>query len=105
LPHAPPPPQICTLPLHDALPISQQYHWLLGILGLKGSSVEGKAQLASVASSGGLFSLEAQLMLHLIDIYLLEGRKETQQKFGVLDRKSTRLNSSHVKSSYAVFCL
>src|SRR5690606_40883077 len=24
---------------------------------------------------------------------------------GVQDRKSTRLNSSHVKSSYAVFCL
>src|SRR5690606_42133358 len=24
---------------------------------------------------------------------------------GFLDRKSTRLNSSHVKSSYAVFCL
>src|SRR5690606_4695483 len=24
---------------------------------------------------------------------------------GLLDRKSTRLNSSHVKSSYAVFCL
>src|SRR5690606_40585899 len=24
---------------------------------------------------------------------------------GVRDRKSTRLNSSHVKSSYAVFCL
>src|SRR5690606_42026960 len=24
---------------------------------------------------------------------------------GVLDRKSTRLNSSHVKISYAVFCL
>src|SRR5690606_39460399 len=25
--------------------------------------------------------------------------------FGALDRKSTRLNSSHVKISYAVFCL
>src|SRR5690606_40790804 len=25
--------------------------------------------------------------------------------FTVLDRKSTRLNSSHVKTSYAVFCL
>src|SRR5690606_2590937 len=25
--------------------------------------------------------------------------------FNVLDRKSTRLNSSHVKISYAVFCL
>src|SRR5579883_3585890 len=24
---------------------------------------------------------------------------------GILDRKSTRLNSSHVKISYAVFCL
>src|SRR5436309_12702167 len=26
-------------------------------------------------------------------------------KFGMVDRKSTRLNSSHVKISYAVFCL
>src|SRR5690606_41478927 len=27
------------------------------------------------------------------------------QPHGLLDRKSTRLNSSHVKISYAVFCL
>src|SRR5690554_7589060 len=27
------------------------------------------------------------------------------QWFGILDRKSTRLNSSHVRISYAVFCL
>src|SRR5436309_9837669 len=26
-------------------------------------------------------------------------------RIGVIDRKSTRLNSSHVKISYAVFCL
>src|SRR6266576_5884239 len=26
-------------------------------------------------------------------------------KYGVIDRKSTRLNSSHVEISYAVFCL
>src|SRR5690606_40271187 len=26
-------------------------------------------------------------------------------KMGIIDRKSTRLNSSHVKISYAVFCL
>src|SRR5690606_6909889 len=31
------------------------------------------------------------------------GRQMT--KYDGLDRKSTRLNSSHVKSSYAVFCL
>src|SRR5690606_40761663 len=30
---------------------------------------------------------------------------ETEAKWEKLDRKSTRLNSSHVKSSYAVFCL
>src|SRR5690606_41452267 len=30
---------------------------------------------------------------------------DLQQDKGVLDRKSTRLNSSHVKISYAVFCL
>src|SRR3989442_8037704 len=27
------------------------------------------------------------------------------EEFGLLDRKSTRLNSSHVRISYAVFCL
>src|SRR5438067_9544648 len=32
-------------------------------------------------------------------LFALAGRDET------LDRKSTRLNSSHVSSSYAVFCL
>src|SRR5690606_40251174 len=30
---------------------------------------------------------------------------EHRQEFPVGDRKSTRLNSSHVKISYAVFCL
>src|SRR5690606_23894314 len=30
---------------------------------------------------------------------------EEKEKFETLDRKSTRLNSSHVKISYAVFCL
>src|SRR5690554_3675826 len=29
----------------------------------------------------------------------------TDNNYGVLDRKSTRLNSSHVRISYAVFCL
>src|SRR5690606_39341597 len=31
--------------------------------------------------------------------------RETVAEFTELDRKSTRLNSSHVKISYAVFCL
>src|SRR5690349_7761846 len=32
-------------------------------------------------------------------------RAENKQRIHLLDRKSTRLNSSHVEISYAVFCL
>src|SRR5436309_10897817 len=35
----------------------------------------------------------------------LEERQEVFMKHCPTDRKSTRLNSSHVKISYAVFCL
>src|SRR6266496_5064986 len=31
--------------------------------------------------------------------------RASQERFSARDRKSTRLNSSHVESSYAVFCL
>src|SRR5690625_6238392 len=34
-----------------------------------------------------------------------EARRQMLDLFGRLDRKSTRLNSSHVAISYAVFCL
>src|SRR5690606_40412811 len=41
--------------------------------------------------------------------YILNYKFEDDDKQGIikiaLDRKSTRLNSSHVKTSYAVFCL
>src|SRR5690554_7126242 len=33
------------------------------------------------------------------------GRVESSGWFSIRDRKSTRLNSSHVRISYAVFCL
>src|SRR5438874_4606779 len=35
----------------------------------------------------------------------LEGETDGCSDLAVLDRKSTRLNSSHVEISYAVFCL
>src|SRR5690606_41002191 len=41
----------------------------------------------------------------LPDVYQLTGvRTEAFAMGGELDRKSTRLNSSHVKNSYAVLC-
>src|SRR5436309_11627604 len=40
-----------------------------------------------------------------IDPWWFDFLKRIPQRLRPLDRKSTRLNSSHVKISYAVFCL
>src|SRR5690606_15913806 len=48
------------------------------------------------------------LLLLLVALDLLTGRGSSQPEAAEdvnVDRKSTRLNSSHVKISYAVFCL
>src|SRR5690606_39513659 len=44
---------------------------------------------------------------HVVDQPVLQGLLRAHEAVAVhiLDRKSTRLNSSHVKISYAVFCL
>src|SRR5438874_13464750 len=43
----------------------------------------------------------------VLDDLLVAGQRSAQAQVGTLtrDRKSTRLNSSHVEISYAVFCL
>src|SRR5690554_7774870 len=43
-----------------------------------------------------IIQMRGQLLLQVIEHFLLDIHK---------DRKSTRLNSSHVRISYAVFCL
>src|SRR5699024_10555597 len=49
---------------------------------------------------------ETELMDLMTDIEELEVKAdEKQKKLEEVDRKSTRLNSSHVSISYAVFCL
>src|SRR6266498_3891525 len=53
---------------------------------------------------------KAQATSRLADMQSLRpGRRGTRSPFpavhGMADRKSTRLNSSHVRISYAVFCL
>src|SRR5262245_64591006 len=71
---------IYTLSLHDALPIS--LHELRRALDLRcGDQIRGTARIVGTPSPP---------VLHL----------ESD-----LDRKSTRLNSSHLGISYAVFCL
>src|SRR5690242_21520499 len=71
--------EIYTLSLHDALPICGGKHF-------SARSKIGEAELIEVAGVVG----------HAIQVAI---RPDGQ------DRKSTRLNSSHMSISYAVFCL
>src|SRR5690625_7176314 len=70
------PPEIHPLSLHDALPICRPHHR------------QAHLQRSDPAPRGAEIS-----------------GVEVLQIDGDLDRKSTRLNSSHVAISYAVFCL
>src|SRR5439155_22398837 len=82
--------EIYTLSLHDALPI-------LGVLAvIDGQRQEGDALLLAPVRGRG----------HQDHGVAVAHRDRAVGLFGHLaDRKSTRLNSSHVAISYAVFCL
>src|SRR5690606_41916168 len=54
-----------------------------------------------VAHGGILLGLDDEPPL----VAVLRGDPEHRKEVDTTDRKSTRLNSSHVKISYAVFCL
>src|SRR3989442_11608178 len=71
--------EIYTLSLHDALPI-----WPLSCL---------RYRRPQFFATGGLRRLG------------LRRNCAERVEFSSIDRKSTRLNSSHVRISYAVFCL
>src|SRR5438445_13582421 len=72
-----PPTAIYTLSLHDALPISQRV--------LQAPVLRVRGGRRGLRETG----------------HRLHGRRHHR----LLDRKSTRLNSSHANISYAVFCL
>src|SRR3989442_4971737 len=72
--------EIYTLSLHDALPISRGFS----------TSAATSAAAASGAGAGSGSGSSANISLIFCS---------------TVDRKSTRLNSSHVRISYAVFCL
>src|SRR5690606_41014878 len=71
-------PEIYTLSLHDALPISHCHS-----AGMQDHAALGR-----------------RVQRHLLGVCATAGPFDVAG-----DRKSTRLNSSHVKISYAVFCL
>src|SRR5690242_21436898 len=94
--------ETCTLSLHDALPILERVAELFAGGPYLYSSTLGAARqavrtlafqfvAAGEAVEPGEFRIEPQL--HLVCAAVK------------VDRKSTRLNSSHMSISYAVFCL
>src|SRR5690625_6861370 len=82
-------PYIYSLSLHDALPIYFDHWFSEQSLYDSGKIIEA---LEKLSSAGYTYESEGATWLRSTD-------------FGDEDRKSTRLNSSHVAISYAVFCL
>src|SRR5690606_41352241 len=83
---APPTPDIYTLPLHDALPISCD------------EAADDRADNAEDRRKDPADNAVRK-------DFLARHYEPCDNANDKTDRKSTRLNSSHVKISYAVFCL
>src|SRR5699024_11600666 len=104
-PRAPPPPVTPPLSLHDALPISCGLDLPVGDVGglesLDAVLTEGhrRASLGGTSPPGVVLLAEFHSTRDQHVSALRSGLSR-----GGLDRKSTRLNSSHVSISYAVFC-
>src|SRR5207244_5384468 len=93
-------PQIYTLSLHDALPISNDAPWRYTISWGDGASQSGSTSSQSdPITASHLYVLPATYRVRVTVTDKDGGVGRTG------DRKSTRLNSSHQIISYAVFCL
>src|SRR5690606_40447237 len=85
--------EVYTLSLHDALPISRGLLRRLPNPAVLGCMPDGERITAFPRAARSIGSKAAGTRESLCGSHRLR------------DRKSTRLNSSHVKISYAVFCL
>src|SRR5690606_42009562 len=96
-----PPHATATLALHAALPISAASQ----LAGIRDSVVAG------VKALPGVGNVTAKVYTKILSHAVQRGLKVMPNVKNIIavasgkDRKSTRLNSSHVKISYAVFCL
>src|SRR5690606_39576618 len=103
LSHPPSPPEIYPLALHDALPIFR---------GGRAQRQEDLVAAVQAHAGGADHVLDGALLRHLFGLLTSVAAPEMGATAQIItpspeleDRKSTRLNSSHVKISYAVFCL
>src|SRR5690625_6950628 len=88
-----------TLSLHDALPICPLYEEVLDtqMFGLS-REIDFAVRLELITEDEGRALLDN--LEHKLSVLYEKAENSTRK-----DRKSTRLNSSHVAISYAVFCL
>src|SRR5207253_10791527 len=93
------------LSLHDALPISSIVVVPVAASASRLRPAEFYADLARIIRRGESIDTES-LLQHLNSVgYNSTDVVEMPGEYALRDRKSTRLNSSHVAISYAVFCL
>src|SRR5690606_41507566 len=103
--HLPPRPCPCCRSLHDALPIYVDKNYLGSLAA--GSLCSANAHYANMLLA--FYLATGQVAANIVEgsqgITTTEIVATPEGQTGLyLDRKSTRLNSSHVKISYAVFC-
>src|SRR5688500_19887846 len=94
---AAPPPDIAPLSLHDALPISSGVQGVNPTVTLTatGGAVVAAGKVDTCATTGTNAAGQCTVTLTSNSAGTVTGQ----------DRKSTRLNSSHLVNSYADFCL
>src|SRR5690606_41871167 len=94
--------EIDTLSLHDALPIYTTNRSVLDRELARTKRTIDHDDAILIAHFTSIFLRKTSQ--HFLEVYDRTTAPARQLRQG-LDRKSTRLNSSHVKISYAVFCL
>src|SRR5439155_18078758 len=94
--------QIYSLSLHDALPISRTFD----VHRQRLAHVGHGGQRGDEQGAGDRQVLAADVLALVVEAVLAGDERHAEADRGKdRDRKSTRLNSSHVAISYAVFCL
>src|SRR5207302_6645234 len=94
-----------TLSLHDALPI---YDYLQ-LFDLPSPNISAEQRFTTNVPLQRLFFMNSDFVQQQAELLARKLDSEpsntarVQQAYRLVDRKSTRLNSSHVKISYAVF--
>src|SRR5699024_12569719 len=98
-------PGLHTLSLHDALPIWGEVVDLTAGVAQPGDPYErvAQAQPRPLGQREQVDAVGEDVLAHRPRDDVVPGLPRLPEPVG-LDRKSTRLNSSHVSSSYAVFC-